>query len=196
MKNIRFGWLAALLLGGPVTGLAIEQESGMQHALVSGQPSDELQALDCPYHWLVGSWAVRVVDYTSEGEIHSEGEWHFAWVLEGRAMQDVWISPPRGARANVDRARPNRYGTSIRAYDPTRKQWRVTWINPVSGAYDTLWSRRDGTNVVQEGLDAEGRLMRWTFSDIAPRSAHWTGERSSDGGKTWKLEAEFFLTRD
>ena len=29
------------------------------------------------------------------------GEWHFGWVLEGRAIQDVWIVPPRGNGATA-----------------------------------------------------------------------------------------------
>jgi len=38
-------------------------------------------------------------------------------------------------------------------------------------------------------------LIRWVFTDISAQSARWYGERSVDGGKTWQLEAEFFLQR-
>jgi len=46
------------------------------------------------YDWLVGSWDVTVTDFPEEGtKYQQQGEWHFSWVLEGRAIQDVWIVP-------------------------------------------------------------------------------------------------------
>jgi hypothetical protein len=113
-------------------------------------------------------------------------------VLEGRAIQDVWIVPPRSSRRSKRSIQNNRYGTSLRVYDPAAGVWHVTWINPVSGAFNTLVGRRQGNEIVQEGKNPDGSLIRWTFSDITPRSFYWRGEASSDEGKTWRLEAEFF----
>jgi len=49
------------------------------------------------YTPLLGSWEVDVVDYEDGGPRRtSKGEWHFAWVLEGRAIQDVFIAPRVG----------------------------------------------------------------------------------------------------
>jgi len=31
------------------------------------------------------------------------GEWHFGWVLEGRAIQDVILAPPREERHRTGR---------------------------------------------------------------------------------------------
>jgi hypothetical protein len=170
--------------------------NSMIDALAAPGPAEALEGTNCPYDWLIGRWSVRVRDYRADGTvIEGEGEWHFAWVLEGRAIQDVWISPSRPNRAGALASMPNRYGTSLRAFDPARKQWRVTWINPVTGAHDVLWARLEGADVVQEGRDEQNRPMRWVFTDIRPNSARWYGERSDDDGKTWKLEAEFVLTR-
>ena len=75
--------------------------SQMLRVLTSSGPSAEISKLDCPYGWLIGVWHARVVDYRDGGSpIVSEGEWHFSWVLEGRAVQDVWISPVRGRRSS------------------------------------------------------------------------------------------------
>lgn len=124
------------------------------------------------------------------------GEWHFAWVLEGRAVQDVYIAPTRPRR---DRSAPpregNRYGSSIRVYDAVTGAWRVIWINPVTGAEDHLIGRRVGDEVVQDGRCPDGSLIRWSFVDITSDSFTWRGERSTDGGATWILEAEFFGRR-
>jgi uncharacterized protein len=168
----------------------------MQNALLANGPSPKLTPEDRIYDWLLGSWSVRVVDYFDDGsQRENTGEWHFSYVLEGRAIQDVWISPPRSQRDAGMPKECNRYGTSVRAFRPNDRKWDVTWINPVTGTRDLLIGRQDGNDIVQEGRDAEGHLIRWVFTDIAKNSARWYGESSTDGGKTWKLGAEFFLSR-
>ncbi len=43
------------------------------------------------YGWLVGSWELQVLHYRAVdvSALGMTGEAHFAWVLEGRAIQDV-----------------------------------------------------------------------------------------------------------
>jgi hypothetical protein len=49
---------------------------------------------------LVGSWDLVVEDVAADGSVEvTDGEWHFGWALDGRALADVWISPSRTARA-------------------------------------------------------------------------------------------------
>ena len=168
----------------------------MLAALQASGPSPEIPKADRIYDWLIGSWRARAVDHLSDGSsIETQGEWHFGWVLEGRAIQDVWICPARAQRDLHTPKLRNRYGTSLRVFHPSKNHWEVTWINPVSGAYDHLVARREEGRIVQEGTDADGNPMRWVFTDICETSARWYGERSMDGGKTWVLEAEFFLER-
>jgi hypothetical protein len=168
----------------------------IQSALHAEASSPEIPEHDRIYDWLIGSWNARVVDYLHDGApLESSGEWHFGWVLEGRAIQDVWISPPRNLR---DRNLPkvgNRYGTTIRVFNPENRQWVVTWINPVNGTHNLLLAKKIADNIVQEGRDSDGNIIRWVFTDIKEREFRWYGERSFDCGKTWKLEAEFFLER-
>ncbi len=46
------------------------------------------------YGWLIGSWRMDTVVHGDDGTQHKGvGEIHFGWVLEGRAIQDVWILP-------------------------------------------------------------------------------------------------------
>jgi hypothetical protein len=145
------------------------------------------------YVALLGDWEVDVIDYDPDGTRHtSKGEWHFAWVLEGRAIQDVWIAPPRTSRRPGQPTQNNRYGTSLLVYDPAAGVWQVTWINPVSGAFNRLVGRSEGDQIVQEGKNPDESLIRWIFSDITPQSFRWRGEVSVDQGKTWRLAAEFF----
>ncbi len=181
----------------PLASPSDKSDSDFASALLAKSPSTELGDAASVYAWLIGSWDVRVIDHQSDGSKHeSAGEWHFSWVLEGRAVQDVWISPPRTQRKASPPKSGNRYGTSLRVYDSKIGAWRVTWINPVSGAHDELIGRRKGNDIVQEGRDSEGNQMRWVFTDIKPDTFRWYGERSYDGGKTWRLEAEFFAKRN
>lgn len=170
--------------------------SGIEDALHARGPSAELVNENRLYDWLIGSWDAHVLDYADDGtEQESNGEWHFGYVLEGRAIQDVWISPPRSQRDSTIPKTNNRYGTTIRFFHPDKRQWHITWINPVSGAINLLIARRQESDIVQEGQGAGDSLIRWVFTDIENNSARWYGEHSMDGGRTWKLESEFFLKR-
>jgi hypothetical protein len=146
------------------------------------------------YGQFVGAWEGVCTTHPPDGApVRHSAEVHFGWVLEGRAVQDVWIVPARS-----DRSRPigprNLYGTTLRVYDPSEGAWNVTWTNPPNGAFTRLVGRREGDRIVQVGDDRDGR-NRWTFSEITPDSFRWTGEVSTDGGRTWRLLAEFALRR-
>lgn len=84
----------------------------------------------------VGSWDVEGEMIAPDGtrEAH-RGEWHFGWVLDGRAIQDVLISPPRAERGADE---PFEYGTTLRIYDARSGTWRVTYVTPVGGVVHTL----------------------------------------------------------
>ena len=60
-------------------------------------PADRAKDMDL-YGWLVGSWEMQTVRHLDDGTTEeSTGEIHFGWVLEGRAIQDIWIRPRRPA---------------------------------------------------------------------------------------------------
>jgi uncharacterized protein len=160
--------------------------------------SPELADAASLYRGLVGRWDVDVIDIEDDGTRRpSRGEWHFGWALEGRAIQDVFIVPARPERNNaVTSRRGNRYGTTVRFYDPTLQAWRIVWVNPVSGAVNSLTARREGDAIVQEGTDSDGTLIRWSFVEIDRNRFHWVGERSMDAGRTWQTRAEFFGRRE
>jgi hypothetical protein len=123
------------------------------------------------------------------------GEWHFSWILEGRAVQDVLIAPRRIKRNRSGPRTADRYGTSIRIYDAKAGIWRITWINPATGAHDELTGRKIGADVVQEGKRPDGQRIRWVFTRITPSSCLWYGEALQPDGRTWKREAEFHLRK-
>jgi hypothetical protein len=165
-------------------------------ALAASGRSPEIPESVDAYGWLVGSWDLEVRHYWTDVTGQGLGaEAHFAWVLEGRAVQDVWILPSRPERAGVtDKAR-NTFGTTLRVWDPAIQAWRITWINPVTGARNELIGRWSGADVVQVGTHPDGTPIRWIFTDIRPDSFRWTGEALSPDGRTWQLQGDFLARR-
>jgi hypothetical protein len=136
------------------------------------------------YGWLIGRWEMQAVVWGDDGTRHTgRGEIHFGWVLEGRAIQDVWILPGFF------------HGTTLRVYDPGIDAWHILWSDPLKQLYRRQIGRAHGNDIVQEGKDDTGAAVRWRFTEITPDSFHWLGERSSDGGASWQLQAEFFARR-
>jgi hypothetical protein len=170
--------------------------SAFARALISAGPSDELGTAASMYGWLIGAWDVELIDFLEDGsQQRQHGEWHFSWTLEGRAVQDVLIAPRSSERKAGGSRLGNRYGTSIRIYDPNEGVWRITWINPVTGAHAELTGRKIGKDVVQEGKPPSGQRSRWVFTNITPNSCLWYGEVLQADGQTWKREAEFHLRK-
>ena len=168
-------------------------------ALHAGDPAPEPgEALDL-YGQFIGDWDADIVTYTPDGKRHQgQGEIHFGWVLEGRAIQDVWMIPRRKDRRADTPAMPvagNWYGTTIRVYDPALDAWRIYWIDPATNNYRQQVGRKHGADIVQEGTTETGALSRWSFTDITADSFHWKGEGSFDQGASWRLFVEVFAHR-
>jgi len=149
------------------------------------------------YGWLVGSWELevlhyRAVDVSSQG---IRGEAHFSWVLEGRAIQDVWIMPRPSARGPGSERVNNMFGTTLRIWDPAIQAWRIRWINPVTGHEERQTGTKIGADIVQVGARPDGMATRWRFTEITTDSFHWLGEALEADGISWKLEGEFRARR-
>lgn len=144
------------------------------------------------YDSLIGTWEAEARAFLPDGTTRRHfWEIHFGRVLEGRAIQDVWITPPRtGPRFGLSESWgpfDNQYGMTIRVYDPKLEAWRVTWIDPSAGYRAELTGRPRGDEIFQEGAGSDGTRLRWIFSDIDPASFRWRAEVSSDGERWHKL---------
>jgi hypothetical protein len=176
----------------------VAQPTDVFHAAVAAaRRSPEIpEALDA-YGWLIGDWDLDVLHYAGVDVAarRIKGEVHAGWVLEGRAVQDVWIMPRRSERtANMDR-KLNMYGTTLRVWDRTIGAWRISWSNPAGDHYEQQLGRRCGSDIVQIGTRPDGTPTRWMFTEITPDSFHWLGLALDPDGRTWKLEGEFRAKR-
>jgi hypothetical protein len=164
-------------------------------ALHSDRPAPDRADRMGLYAFLIGRWEMDAVYPLEDGTSRrARGEIHAGWVLEGRALQDVWIVPTRGTRT----AEPqwgDFYGTTLRVYDPGLDAWHILWSDPLKQVYLRQLGRAEGRDIVQLGKEDGGVRTRWSFRDIAADSFHWRGERSADDGATWQLQVEFFARR-
>jgi hypothetical protein len=160
-------------------------------------PAADIKSQMMLYGQFVGSWQGRVVVHTPDGKRGEAGcEVHFGWVLEGRAVQDVWIAPSRSERQGSKiPARGSLYGTTLRVYDPKNDLWHILWINPVTQSFDSMIGRKVGADIVQEYHKEDGTQCQWCFTEITANSFHWLSRESKDEGKTWNILNEFFVRR-
>ncbi len=153
------------------------------------------------YGFLVGSWRTEIVAHEVNGARHTNrGEIHAGWVLEGRALQDVWMIPPRSERRADAPLQPlpvtgSWYGTTLRVYDPRIDAWHILWSDPATLFFARQVGRARGEDIVQEGRIESGATLRWSFTKVAANSFHWLGEVSADGGANWRLQVEVLAQR-
>jgi hypothetical protein len=149
-------------------------------------PDPEMRKKLMLFGQFVGDWDILEARYPQPDgtEIKRKGEIHFGWILEGRAIQDVWMThqgnPPRAVPA----------GTTIRFYDPKIDAWHSIWIAPRQGIIQTFVARKVGDEIVLEGQTNEGHPEHWIFSEITPNSFRWRSVESHDNTKTWQLTEE------
>ena len=146
------------------------------------------------YGQFVGSWNGTLRYLDADGvRRETTAEVHFGWVLEGRAIQDVWIAPSRNGRKEGERLLM--HGSTFRIYDPQRDHWHITWLDPVKQLRSVMTGRKIGDEIVQEYRADDGKRVQWLFTEITPDSFHWINRESADDGGSWNVRGEFFLRR-
>ena len=146
------------------------------------------------YGQFLGSWGGTLRYADPQGARHeTSAEVHFGWVLDGRAIQDVWIAPSRRNRKEGERLLM--HGTTLRVYDPDTDLWHITWIDPVKQVVNRMTGRLLGNEIVQSYRMDDGKLCQWLFTRITAQSFHWINRVSADEGGRWDVRAEFLLAR-
>ena len=185
---------AAVGASGGALGAGAQRPQSFAGALVARGPAPQLGGNAALYAGFIGGWEAEGEARLPDGSRRRHfWQMHFAWVLEGWAIQDVWITPVRQG-AHFRESEPwgpfsNQYGTTLRVYDEKLDAWRVTWIDPVARyRADLIGRAMDGTagsGIFQEGTGSDGAKLRWIFSDFAGDRFRWRADVSRDGGATW-----------
>lgn len=207
-KNIftqRFtAWLlAAVLLSSVSLGILRASTAMAGNALATDPRLDMVAALKAPgphlslgdqakiFGRLVGTWEVEYTDFSKEGKVtHRSGELVVGWVMDGRAIQDLWIVYPSGARKERE------VYTDLRYFDRKSRTWPATFIDPEHASVASFTGGPAGDDrIVLDTPDLGEKDTRWSFNDIRPDSFVFRDEASGDGGKTWRLQSEYHMKR-
>lgn len=112
-------------------------EAALARLLFANGPATDRADKMGLYGWLIGAWKIDAVMHTPDRKTHErEGEVAFAWVLEGRAILDVWALPDFF------------HGTTLRIYDPAIDAWHIVWSDPLRQFYNRQIGRAQGSDIV------------------------------------------------
>ena len=159
-------------------------------ALVSKNKSNIVPAEHNLFGHFVGEWDFEWIDcYGTAEERHIKGEGIFQGILEGTAVQDVFICPSRKER--LTNYQPDAaYGTTVRMYNPDTLAWDILYTE--LGGATQLEARWEKDRIVQTVVNNDN--LRWVFSEITQTSFHWQRLVRTDG-EHWTVEAELFAVR-
>jgi hypothetical protein len=169
--------------------------NAFHEAFICNKKSENIPEAQNLFGQFVGEWDFEWVDHRgTDEERHVKGEWIFSWVLEGTAIQDVFICPSREERLHHTQP-DSEYGTTIRIYNPKKQAWDIFY--GCTGEASLLEGKREADKIVLTCVNQmEGDWkMKWIFSDITENTFHWSNIMSTDGGNTWTVCGELFASR-
>jgi hypothetical protein len=161
----------------------------MIEMLHASGPHEKLGSQAAVFDRFIGTWDCEFSIHRDDGTVERfSGELLFGWVMDGWAIQDLWIGFPEAGK-------PRSMVTTLRAFDPRANIWRVVSVAPSRGEMILLEGAAIGDRILLNGKDSDGSLLRWSFNDIRADFFTWRGEISRDGGKTWQLQEEHKMRR-
>ena len=125
---------------------------------------------------LIGSWEIDYIDNSNSRVM--KGEWHFTWVLEGMAIQDVIVLPGF------------EYGTTLRVYNPGSCTWDIAYC--FTGKIIRLEARKKDNLIVLTDIEDERR--KWVFVKIEENDFHWQDVTVKEDGE-WHTNFDLYAIR-
>jgi len=189
IARLSVGLLSALSFIGSETAAA-ERPLDLSRALHADRPSTSLGGASEVIGRLIGTWAVDYLDISKDGKAtRRTGQFIAAWVMDGRAIEDVWIVDPSGTRKERE------VYADIRYFDKKSRSWPAVFIDPEAASIAKFTSETQGDSIILHSPDLGAGDVRWKFEDIRPTSFVFRDEASDDGGKTWRLRSEYHMSR-
>ena len=167
----------------------IEKNEFVQ-ALCSTAKSGQIPEEHDFFGMLIGSWDIEWTDNLESKEPRSvKGEWIFSRVLDGTAVQDLFIVPSRAEL--LKNPQPDaEYGTTVRIYNPKNGTWDIFY--GCTGEAFRLTARKEKDEIVLTENTEE--KMRYIFSEITGSSFLWRKEMIGSD-KSWKTVAKVYARK-
>jgi hypothetical protein len=159
--------------------------------LPANGPYPELAEKLSLFGQFVGDWDILECRSLEEDGTWSttRGKLHWRWILEGRAVQDIWTTIDKATQRSIP------IGTTVRFYDPKIDAWHSVWLSPRNGFVRTFLGRPVGSEIVLEGKNSRGNSIRWIFSEITSDSFRWRGEELRTPPSGWVMYEEMRIRR-
>lgn len=148
--------------------------------------SDNDNAIPKEYDWfapLIGDW---LFDYSEPNGRKLKGEWYFRKVLEGTAVEDIFICPSRETK-QITPQPDAEYGAAIRIFNAKKHCYDMTYIC-------TKYTVRLEVHMVDGRIECtvtDNPSNKWVFSDITEDTFHWQNIDVLENG-SWKVNCEVF----
>jgi hypothetical protein len=194
-----YRWIAVATVGAAVCACAhnagrvspvADPRDDMVTVLAASAPHPSLGRQADLFGRFVGTWDADYSFIAEDGSVrHKRGEVLFGWVLDGHALEDIFLSYPDSGSSE------RKMVAGIRWVDPKSGRWTLAFVAPTFDVVVRMEGGAEGDRIVLRGKDSNGVSLRWSFNDIQPDSFVWRGESSHDGGKTWRLEEEHHMRR-
>ncbi len=136
----------------------------------------------------MGDW--RVHSRQLKERLAGSHEWvEFDGTQSGYKTMDGWGNVIENV---FDKPEGTYHGLTIRAYDPKTAQWAIWWLDgrdpsdaldpPMRGRFDN----GVGTFYADDSYKGKPIRVRFTWTQVTPKSGHWEQAYSPDAGKTWE----------
>src|SRR4030095_12667843 len=178
MKKHYAVWLVASGLLSTGSAPAADPPLDLVAALEAPSPNPSLGDQAQVLGRMVGTWEVEYTDFAKDGKAtHRAGEFIVSWVMDGRAVQDLWIVDPSGKRKDRE------VYSTLHYFDAKSRTWHAIFVDPEHGSIARVTGGPQGSDrFVIETADLGNQTNRWSFNDIRADSFVYRDEASSDGG--------------
>lgn len=159
--------------------------SEFMNALVSENKNNMIPK---EYDWfepLIGDWDF---DYYA-ADRHVEGEWLFRRVLEGIAIEDLFICPSRATKETNPQP-DGEYGVALRIFNTETKCYDMTYV--CSKYIKLLEVKKENERIVCTVKNKP--TNKWVFSEITNHSFRWQNITVLDN-EEWHINSNVYAKR-
>lgn len=160
--------------------------SAFEDALLS---KNKNEIIPDKYDWyapLIGDW--DFVFFDTYGR-QVKGEWIFRRILEGMAIEDLFICPSRATK-EANPQPDGEYGVAIRMYNSERHCYDMTYI--CSKYTIRLEVNKEQDKIICTVL--EDSTSKWVFSEITDTTFVWQNVTVMSNGE-WRINSNILAKR-
>lgn len=122
----------------------------------------------------IGKWSLDLTIINTNGtKLSYTGEWHFHRILQGRAIQDIWMVP---GLTGQNHSEFHEYGTTIRTFNTNTNTWKAVWFGPIQNQLFVFDVEDKIDQIVLTQVNNPIWDMKWIFFDISSTTFKWKSE--------------------